>query len=647
MDRSWCAFFVFGLVLLPHTTGTSAADNPADKDLPYSICAIQVIPSEVQAAVEYCKSLGGQQSTGMLGQIVESIAEDDSFSKLDLTQPFRVEICLDPGTSSAVQLMALNGDGKTIVVEMFEGKVSAVPGFDDLYAISEGEDENKGEGSAFLHSENGRTYIAVGEEGLTAEVADKLLTRLKRDDKHNSRYQWSISSRPCEINPPMRKLLLKQLTQVTSVQLQQRNDEDDVDYQLRSLWGKTKLAILNTFAADCEYFEAGFNVFPGEGRGTIELTLKARENSTLARWMTKTSKASSPFSGMLQDESHTAVALSLVLGETQKESIKSLIAATNTYLVDSHQLPANSAAAFAKMIHEQVKRGQAHAYLQMDRFHPAVPFDSFSGGFSLKNGDAIVPVLTHVMNIIARDNPTVLIGEAEGDQPAIHFWNNPFDISEGVTIAITANSNGIWFAFGEEIGTREKYQVVETTAKGDLRTVEGTRVVTVKSTGARERLENLIADTQQARQSRERSFLLETFVSSQVWPALALSSQFDSEPETRVETYEVQVPNDDGTMRTEQRQRTVVSKHSGGFKNSASADAPEVADTAAKIQQTSATKEVKNPKDNQPHVGQIRIHTESIKHGLRIHGEFEKSGVAALMLFPEFLGVAIESLGLE
>lgn len=638
MDRTRIAFLTFSLVICTvilslDTASTTAASKVADKDLPYSMFAVQVVVADVADAVEYCESLSTGKLTGFMGQVVSDVAEE--FESIDKTHPMRIELCLDPKTSSAVQLIAITAEAETLA-KTFDIELSDVPGQTNMFELVDGERSENQTDRAYLRTENGRSYMVISESELTPETADRILTRLKRDDKRNSKYQWSISSRPCEIAPSMRKMMLTQLTKATAVQLQQRDGEDDVSYQLRSLWGKTKLQILNTFAADCEYVEAGFKVLPDEGRGTMELTFKARENSTLDRWMTKTGKANSPFAGMLQDEDRTSVALSFELGETQKDSAKKLTAATNSYLEKSHNLSASHAKAFSSTMNEQLKRGHAHAILQINQLSLTSPCDSLAGGISLKNGERVAPVLNHVMQIIARGNPAVLIGEANDDQPAVHLWNNPFDISESSTVAITANSNGIWFAFGVESGTRDSNDNAQ---------------------GASERLAHLIQDVKQSRQSRERSFLLQTFVSKQVWSTMNLYSQIESKPTTITETYEVQVTNADGTTSTEERVRTYTTQKNGLVTSTSVAEgtANQVATPVAtekpnandtKIQQVAAATDAKNVA-NRPYAGQFRLYTESIKNGLRIHGEFEQDSVAAMMLFPEFVGAMAEMVGLE
>ena len=613
MDRTCFAILFLGLALFS-AERAPAADKAVDKDLPYSFVVVDIVPEDVGTAVDYCKSHGVAEM-GILGEIVSELSAGE-FSEFDLTQPVRFEMCVS-SAGNAIQLVAFAGTKQTVTTLTSED-LSVVP---DCNGLFRGPDEDEDSQSFFVRFDKDRCYLAVGEGDMTIDVADRLLTRLKREDKHNPRFQWSISSRPCEINPPMRKLWLKALTRSTSVQLQQRDDEDDLSYQLRSFWGKTRLAMMNTFAADCEFVEAGFAVDPDEEHGTMEFTIRARENSTLDRWMTKTGKASSPFAGMLQGEDRTGLALSFELGETQKESLKALTAAATDGLIQS-DLPSNEADALSQMIDEQIKHGEFHAYVQFEGTDSSSPFSSLSGGISLKNSQAIVPVLNHVATMISRAEPSLQVGHAEDNQPAVHLINASFGTSEKSTLAFTANSHGIWFALGEETRAREK------------------------SLDARERLLSLIADVQQSRQSRERGYLLQSFVSQQDWSSISRALQLDSSgTETRVETYMVVVTNADGTTRTEQRSRTVQTQTTGGFKKSTAAEVTDGDKAGTTIQQVAATEEEKPNKKK--YGGQIRLSTESVKNGLRIRGKFEQSAIAGLFIFPGLIGVVFEQIGME
>ena len=632
------------IVFLLSTTSASIGQESelAEKQL-FRVVAIQGIPEHVIVATDEVmqilkdeKRIGQVNVDNYLGVISEVASEIPAEIALEVSKPLRYEYWLGPpaqdGSEQSPMILGALPITEENARKMFSAddsmELEVVAGESKMYRMlntvktrkaKTKEFETRKVLAGFLHFNETHIFLLQfmdsSPRGIDAETARVAFKTLAKDIKRSSKYQWSISSAPNTINPPMRDAILQRLRQSVSSALQQRDGEDDAGYQLRRLGGLTALSMLTRFFKDCEQIEVGFIVDPARKRGTVDLAMRAKDGSPMDRWFTKAMRVRSPFSDLLKSDTSNKLALSLNLGEDQIDALSQLVPTVISQLEESG-IVKTSGKAFAKAFKKEIQRGQVHFLTQAENNTESSVQDGLSGGIAVKCGGTLAPFLDEVMQFVERMTSGVKRGQPTDGRAAVHILQNP---NSKVHLAVCGNSQGLWFA---QAMSEDEARAIMDGLLLDLELAKGGQATLVAANIDSNAIK-MVFDLM------DRAIDIGGSFSENLQSSRAAVSE---------EVYAA----------AEYEQLNIQTESAAPPAASAPvASVPAEAVAAASPAQANAVAiaKAKPRKNNRPKFdGRVRVSTLAAKNGIRIRGEFQKDAIVHLMLVPDLVLELLEEI---
>jgi hypothetical protein len=238
--------------------------------------------------------------------------------------------------------------------------------------------------------------------------------------------------------------------------LQQRDEEDDVDYGVRRSGGDIGLTIVKTLLFDTEFISGSIRLANATEPVRGELKLAAREHSNFANDLGEIAAATSRFSPVLNDDAAATLHLALKLSDSSRSFLTSLGTWIRVRLSDAAGRDIDLAIAGSEIeetLEGVAEHGNLEAFVKVG-WTPSSDGVIY-GGVQVDDNPQLLRNLYNLMT--GDDLPTdaverLSIGK-KGDLQMIQFAipNAPAGVPVNLTHAFLCHAEGcLWFAAGSD-----------------------------------------------------------------------------------------------------------------------------------------------------------------------------------------------------
>lgn len=276
----------------------------------------------------------------------------------------------------------------------------------------------------------------------------------------------------------MRTTFLGFFRTAIETQLQQRDGESDAAYELRKMSGKQNLENIEYFLNEAQQMTLGAHIDREQKQGFLDMQIKARANSDLARSMKNLPGQASYFSVVTARETlPLAASISTMLPRRDRKSYLRYLAffekqLGEVLLSEEERLQqTNSVQQFFAPVKSQVNKGHLDAFVQL----VSTPSKKFAliGGIKVAPSSNLPASLLDLINRIEKrpDNKARIFTNAETVQGiALHQLQPDIKSADdrqrrflgGVpSLYVGADSEVIWFAMGTEIAVAALNEAIE------------------------------------------------------------------------------------------------------------------------------------------------------------------------------------------
>lgn len=347
---------------------------------------------------------------------------------------------------------------------------------DDIYTI----DGRRGESIIRLQDAYAHMLFRGGE---TDETLDMISSRDFGDPTQSFQtltndYDLSVKLDFSAIPELMRTTFLGFFRTAIETQLQQRDNETDAAYELRRMSGKQNLESIEYMLNEAQELVLGARVDQEEKQGKIDILIKARPNSDLARDIKNVPGKASYFSKITSRENlPVAVSMSMNLARRDRKTYLNFLTyfekqLAEKLLTEDERLQKNhSVQQFFAPIKSVVDKGHLDLFAQL----VATPSKKFAliGGMKVSPSTNLPAALLDLVNRVEQraGNGVKIYTNAETVQGiALHQLQPNMKTADdkqnrflgGVpSLYVGADSQVIWFAMGTEIAVGALNEAIE------------------------------------------------------------------------------------------------------------------------------------------------------------------------------------------
>ena len=276
----------------------------------------------------------------------------------------------------------------------------------------------------------------------------------------------------------MRTTFLGFFRTAIETQLQQRDGESQAAYELRKMSGKQNLENIEYFLNEAQQMTLGAHIDREQKQGFLDLQIKARANSDLARNMKNLPGQASYFSVVTARETlPLAASVSMILPRRDRKSYLRYLSFFEKQLgeklltEDELLQQTNSVQQFFTPVKSQVNKGHFDAFVQL----VSTPSKKFAliGGIKVAPSSNLPAALLDLINRVDNlpDNKARIFTNAETVQGiSLHQLQPDLKSADdrqrrflgGVpSLYVGADSEVIWFAMGTEIAVGALNEAIE------------------------------------------------------------------------------------------------------------------------------------------------------------------------------------------
>ncbi|WP_417381029.1 hypothetical protein [Gimesia sp.] len=277
----------------------------------------------------------------------------------------------------------------------------------------------------------------------------------------------------------MRTTFLGFFRTAIETQLQQRDGESNTAYELRRMSGKQNLENIEYFLSEGQEMVFGGRIEKEEKRGVVDMLIKARPNSDLARAVKNIPGKASYFSVITSRENlPLAISASMNLAQRDRKIYQKYLdyfekELSVQFLTEEERLQnTNSVQQFFSPVKTMVDKGHIDVFAQL----VSTPTKKFAliGGIKVAPSSNLPAALLDIINRIDQlpDNKAHIFTNAETVQGiALHQLQPETKTADdrqqrflgGVpSLYIGADNEVIWFAMGTEIAVAALNEAIET-----------------------------------------------------------------------------------------------------------------------------------------------------------------------------------------
>ncbi len=211
-------------------------------------------------------------------------------------------------------------------------------------------------------------YFAVSmvEDLIGVEDSVLRLRKLLRETE-TCRLQsvFSISSSPRQIGRSLIKPQLAAQRAGMLTQAQRRDSEPDLGYLSRTLQMKSMVGLFEAFFQDTENIEFSLDFSEHSLRSVIELRIKAKKDSALARYISRCNHSRNRAMRWLHPDHKAFAALALPLPKLLKSMLPALTKETLKFLQQESSVPDSPSPAAAALVDQVIERDQLECLIQV------------------------------------------------------------------------------------------------------------------------------------------------------------------------------------------------------------------------------------------------------------------------------------------
>lgn len=357
-----------------------------------------------------------------------------------------------------------------------EERVNSDPNRDDLIIL------DTRRGTSFIRIKDAYAHLLFGrgesEENFDLITSHKFGDPAQQFQRLTDEYDWAIKLDLDSIPELLRTTFLGFFRTAIETQLQQRDGEPDTTYQLRRMSGKQNLEGIEYFLSEGQEMLLGFDVDTEEKRGFIDLLIKARPNSDLAREIKNIPGKASYFSVITSRENlPVAVSASMNIARRERKAYHAYLSFFEKQLAekllteDERLQSTHSIQQFFNPIKSMVEKGHLDLFAQL----VATPTNKFAliGGIKVAPSANLPTALLDLIERIDKlpGNKAKIFTNAETVQGiALHQLQPDIKSADerqkrflgGIpSLYVGADSQVIWFAMGTDIAVSALNEAIE------------------------------------------------------------------------------------------------------------------------------------------------------------------------------------------
>lgn len=350
------------------------------------------------------------------------------------------------------------------------------PGEEGMYVVEAGD-------SAFyfrIEDKYAHQFHQRGDAALDLEVFEthQFKDPAQQYQQLTTQFDAAVQLDMSSIPELMRTTFLGFFRTAIETQLQQRDGESNAAYELRRMSGKQNLENIEYFLNEAQQLTLGAHINKEQKQGIVDLLIKARPNSDLARSMKNLPGQASYFSVVTARETlPLAASVSMIIPRRDRKTYLNYLNYFETQLseklltADERLQQTNSIQQFFAPVKSQVNKGHLDAFVQL----VSTPSKKFAliGGIKVAPSSNLPAALLDMVNRVEKnpDNKARIFTNAETVQ-GIGLHQLQPDVKNaddrqrrflgGVpSLYVGADSEVIWFAMGTEIAVAALNEAIE------------------------------------------------------------------------------------------------------------------------------------------------------------------------------------------
>lgn len=357
-----------------------------------------------------------------------------------------------------------------------EETIKKDPKRDDIYTV----DGRRGESVIRLENEYAHMLFRGGEtdESLEVITSRDFGDPAQQFQNLTSEYDLAVKLDLSGVPELMRTTFLGFFRTAIETQLQQRDSESNSAYELRRMAGKQNIEGIEYFLNEAQEMILGAYIDKKQKLGFIDIQIKARANSDLARDMKNIPGKASYFSVITSRENlPIAGSASMNIARRERESYHAYLSFFEKQLEkqllseDERQQGTNSVQQFFGPVKSMVEKGHIDLFAQL----VATPSKKFAliGGIKVAPSPNLPAAILDIVNRVDKlsENKANIYTNAETVQGiALHQLQPDIKSADdkqkrflgGVpSLYVGADSQVIWFAMGTEIAVSALSEAIE------------------------------------------------------------------------------------------------------------------------------------------------------------------------------------------